>query len=169
MSACLGVAMCVMLMVSCRSEDPHEHSGAEWLTLRPQDAWTGIVAEPCSLRITREDGDRFDATSANGIRVNDVTAIAIGPTGDVLLSASPVHGKPGIYMIDSRACSLRTVVAPVTKSTAHPDGADYFELANVAAGRKSLRVDYWYAPRIDRVADVAARTGLVRKSVRVRK
>ncbi len=167
---CVAMLLCLGVASSCKTTrgDDDDPPGGEWVTMRPQETWTGIVAEPCSLSVTHE-GQRFDATTPNGVRVRDITAIAVGPTGDVLLSAGPVQGQPGIYRIDARTCRSRTLVASATKSGAHPYGTDYFELADVVDGGHGVTVDYWYAPEIDRVADVAKHVGLVRRSVRVGK
>jgi hypothetical protein len=64
----------------------------------------------------------------------------------MVYSASPIYGKPGIFLATCAAAPVvKMIVAPVNADAAYPQGADYFEIRSVSNGR----VQYLYGADVD--------------------
>jgi hypothetical protein len=87
----------------------------------------------------------------------DVTGMAWLPNSMLVFSASPVYGKPGIFLLSCKTRLERRIVRPRTVNQAYPAGADYFELHRVS-GNEPATLSFYYAPDVDSMDAAAIRS-----------
>jgi hypothetical protein len=70
----------------------------------------------------------------------------------LVYAVSPIYDKPGIYVYDTRMGRSRRVVAARNRSTAYPDGADWFTICSlVPRAPGHFLVTYIQLPHVDSV------------------
>jgi hypothetical protein len=87
----------------------------------------------------------------------DVTGVAWLSNSVLVFSASPIYGKPGIFVLNCMTRRTRRIVRPRTVNRAYPDGADYFELHR-ASGNEPATISFYYAPDVDSMDAAAIRS-----------
>jgi len=76
--------------------------------------------------------------------IEDVTGVAYLPSDALIVTVSPMYGRPGIYRYDCLSQQLKQLVRPRTINKGYPDGADYFELQDARGETLYL----YYSPDI---------------------
>jgi hypothetical protein len=78
---------------------------------------------------------------------DDVTGLAWIDERTLVYTASPIHGKPGVFAWNCLEADAlpRRLVGPTNIEAGSPDGTDYFELRSLS-GRE---VEYYYAAKVD--------------------
>ena len=78
----------------------------------------------------------------------DVTGIQWLPDGNTLIvTVSPIYGKPGIYTWNVRDNIIRQILKPKTFDEFAPDGKDYFEMLSLSEDGDKLF--FFYSPDVD--------------------
>ena len=147
------------ILLGCKSG--RAGSGSMIAAMRPDTASARIYSGHCGWRLVLGEGERWDLLGRTGAaRVGDVTAIAVGRSGLMCVSASPLYGKPGIWIQEREGCDLRRAVGPRHISDAYPDGEDYFELIGIDELDSRMRIRYWYSTSVDTMGDSNDRRGM---------
>ena len=80
--------------------------------------------------------------------INDVTGIQWLPDGNTLIvTVSPIYGKPGIYTWNVRDNIIRQILKPKTFDKFYPDGKDFFEMISLSEDGDKLF--FFYSPDVD--------------------
>jgi hypothetical protein len=79
---------------------------------------------------------------------DDVTAIIWATPKSLVYSASPIYGKPGVFLVTCTSQpTISTLVAPEHKDRAYPQGSDYFEVQSI----NGHEVRYRYGADVDQI------------------
>lgn len=81
-------------------------------------------------------------------KIKDVTGATWVANNRIVFTASPIYGKPGLYLLALEHGKSELLEAPKNKNRFYPDGADYFELVNTDSKNKT--VQYYYTPDVDK-------------------
>lgn len=81
--------------------------------------------------------------------LNDVTGFGLLDKRTLIVTTSPIYGKPGLYALDTVTGKVKTLMEAKNKTAGYPEGADYFELQKIDNQQKMI--NYYYAPDVDAV------------------
>jgi hypothetical protein len=65
--------------------------------------------------------------------IEDISG-AIWDGDTAIIAASPIYSKPGIYSWPCGSTDINPLVQPVRKTSAYPDGSDFYRLISVRNG-----------------------------------
>ncbi len=95
------------------------------------------------------------------VSISDVTAVGVVKADQIIISISPVYGKPGIAQLDCIGGEVREIVKAKHKSKTYPNGSDYFQLSKIFENE----ISYLYFPDMDQ-ADLSKRDQVERVRVK---
>lgn len=136
------------------ANDPvcHGPSGLPPGSVSPDSAFELVVgvaeAEQGALAIIERAGGRVTWR-----RVVDLGSYVWSPDGRWLVyAASPIYDIPRIFAVDPRSGGRQLLVAPQTRDSFYPDGADWMEVRGVVSDTSvGYRVVYTRLPYVDSI------------------